>query len=246
MASYMSITNDITEVIDDSFYNLAFIRKERRYFPSVGSGSTLYFTKFEFDITGVEHPVLAFSCICACSYYRLTPKVVVVNVSAANQQNVPNAISKLNNTNNYVDIYLFGRPTDNTPNIGMKVWNGNGKLVFDANHRYMKPYSIYSEDTAYTPVAGGSRPFNNNKTISLPSGRKFAVYPLSRIYYIDAQYISNGWETFWMADIYSSACAIDGTTLYLTSGLVDKVEDESVNSLGVCRHQYGIVDVTGL
>lgn len=244
MSSYISISNEITEVIDDSFFNIAFIRKERRFYPDPGPNFTQYYTYFDVDITGIEHPVVAFSSICAACYYTMTPNKVTICVGAFRQQNVPDSIAKLNNINNFIDIFIFGRPIDNTPNIGMKVWNADGKLVFDANHRYMKPQMLHMEVDHYSPVAGGSRPFNNNKILTLPTGRKFAVFPLNRVFSIQAEYISDGWETYWQADIYSSMCAIDDSTVYLTSGIVESNEDISVTSMGVCRHHYAFVDVT--
>lgn len=246
MSTYISIENDVTEVIDDSFFNLAFIRKERHYFTQDIPNATYYWRTYTVDVSGIDHPVVAFSSVCACCYYSLTPSRVTVVVGAANQQNIPNAVSLLNNTNNFVDIYIFGRPTDNTPNIGFKVWNAQGKLVFDANHKYMQPVQSYYEDSMYSPVAGGTRPFNANKVITLPGGRKYAAYPLNRIFNVQAEYLSNGWETWWQADIYSSSVGINGGNIYLTSSKIDQVEDTSVNSFGLCRHHYFFIDVTNL
>lgn len=244
MATYLELNNDITTVIDDSFFNLAFIRKERRKFTPTGGGDTWYRYYYEVDVTGIPEPVVAFSCICAASYYRLSVTKIVVVVSAANQQNVPSAVSKLNNASNFIDIYIFGRPVDNTPNIGFKAWDASGRLVFDANHRYMQPVQMIQEDANYNPVAGGNNPFRNNKTVSLPTGRIYAVYPLNRIFNIQAEWLSNGWESWYQADIYSSQAAVDGGIVYLTSGVVDSVEDTSVVSIGVCRHHYMVLDVT--
>ena len=246
MASYASIENSVTEVIDDSFFNLAFIRKERHYFTQDIPNVTYYTRIYDVDVTGVEHPVVAFSSVCACCYYGLTQNKVTVVVGAFNQQNIPNAVSLLNNPTNYVDIYIFGRPTDNTPNIGFKIWNAQGKLVFDANHRYMQPVQSYYDESMYSPVAGGTNPFNSNKTITLPSGKKYAAYPLNRIFNIRAEYVSSGFETFWQADIYSSAVGINGGSVYLTSNKVDQVEDTSVSTFGLCRHHYFFIDVTNL
>lgn len=245
MAKYISIENDITEVIDDSFCNIAFIRKQRFYFPKMSGGDILNYTKFVVDISGIDQPLVAFSCICPTTFYLMSPTTVVLNVSGAVQDNVPNSKDKLNNSANFVDVFLFGRPTDNTANVGMKVWDESGRLVFDANHRYMRPVSMINKNENYSPVAGGTRQFNKNEIINLPTGRNYAVIPLNRVFAIYAEYLSDGYEYYWMADIYCSSCAIDGSTLYLTSSLVDKVEDTSVNSVGVCRHQYLVVDVTG-
>lgn len=244
MASYLSISNDITEVIDDSFFNIAFIRKERKYFPVNNPGETRYWWWVDIDVSDIEHPVVAFSSICGTCCYSLSPDKVTLCVSAHNQQNIPNAVAKLNNSSNYVDVYIFGRPKDNTPSIGLKVWDANGRLVFDANHKYMKPVKTIADSNNYTPP-NGSKPFNNNRTEIFDVGKTYAVFPLNRMFTIDAQYLSDGWETYWMADIYSSSCAVQDNTLYLTSGLVDKVEDVAVTTIGVCRHHYAVIDVTG-
>jgi len=244
MDTYFSATNDVTEVIDDSFYNIALIKKERFYYPQNGAGETRYYGYFDVDITGIEHPVVAYSSICAASYYTMTPNKVTLCVGAFTQQNVPDAVQKLNNPNNYIDVYVFGRPKDNTENIGLKIWDANGKMVFDANHRYMKPQLMHMETAHYSPAGGGSNAFNNNKTLTLPAGKSYAVFPLNRIFAIQAEYISDGWETYWKADIYSSTCAIDGNTVYLTSGLVESNDDENVTAMGACRHHYAFIDVT--
>jgi len=132
MASYLEISNEITQVIDDLFFNLAFIRKERRYFTKTGGQGGYGWMGFNIDVSGIDGAVLAFSSICGACYYSLTNSIVRVMVTGANQQNIPNAVNKLNTETNFIDIYIFGRPLDNTPNIGFKAWDSDGKLVFDA------------------------------------------------------------------------------------------------------------------
>lgn len=244
MASYLEINNEITQVIDDSFFNLAFVRKERRYFTKTAGPGVYGWMGYDIDVSGIDGAVLAFSSICGACYYSLTDSTVRVIVTGANQQNIPSAVNKLNTETNYIDMYIFGRPIDNTPSIGFKAWDANGKLVFDANHRYMQPVQMIMETDNYSPVVGGGNQYRNSKTISLPVGRKYAIYPLNRMFAIYAEWVSNGWETFYQADVYSSVAAIDSSTLYLTSGKIDQVEDTSVVSIGVCRHHYMILDVT--
>ncbi|WP_434278975.1 hypothetical protein [Acinetobacter sp. CE-15] len=243
MASYLELNNDITQVIDDSFFNLAFIRKERHYFIKTSGPGIYGWMGYDIDVSGIDNPVVAFSSVCGCCYYNMSATTIRVMATGANQQNIPNARDKLNNEANYVDIYIFGRPLDNTPNIGFKAWDANGKLVFDANHRYMQPQQMYQETGNYTPITQGGK-YVNSKTISLPPGRKYAAYPLNRIYYVSAEWLSNGWESWYQGDVYSSVTAIEAGTVWLTSGKIDQVEDISGVSIGVCRHHYMFLDVT--
>lgn len=233
MAEYVNIINDYTTVIDDTFHNLALVRKERHYFPPNEPGLTYYSRSFDIDTTGIENPLVAFSSVCATAYYGMSPNSVTLSVTASNQQGVPNAVANLNDPTKYLDVYIFGKPKDNTPNVGMKIWDEQGKLVFDANHKYMRPYRTYIENVNYTPSNSNMR----NVSLTFDSNKTYAVFPLGRMFY--------GSVVTPDVNIYSSVCAVVGNTAYISSGIVGYEADDFGFGWGVCKHRYFFIDVTG-
>lgn len=241
MASYFEVTNDITSVIDDSFFNLAIIHKERVFFKAPAAGDTIFSQLCEITKTWGEEVGIALKSKAASTIYSNSPTKLVIACTGQRNQNVPNSVEIVNSSTEYVDVYVFGRPKDTTSNTGLKIYNADGQLVFDANYRYLQPVQQFQTDI-YSPVAGGSRPYNNQYILTLPSGREYAAMPMVRCFTILAN--DDGQGGAW-GDSYSSCIAIQSNLIYITSGLVFSQDDVFPMNQGWCRHSYLIIDITG-
>ena len=80
MDNYFLVKNDFINAIDDDYFNLAFIRKQRFYFTSE-PGIIHYSRTFEVDITGIDFPVIAFSFVCPSAYLSMKAnKLSIVSI----------------------------------------------------------------------------------------------------------------------------------------------------------------------
>ncbi|MGZ2324043.1 hypothetical protein ACXP5I_15880, partial [Acinetobacter baumannii] len=96
MDNYFLVKNDFINAIDDDYFNLAFIRKQRFNFTSE-PGITYYYRTFEVDITGIDFPVIAISCVCPSAYLSMKANTLSIVCSASNYDGVANSVSNLNN-----------------------------------------------------------------------------------------------------------------------------------------------------
>ena len=106
MDNYFLVKNDFINAIDDDYFNLAFIRKQRFYFTSE-PGIIHYSRTFEVDITGIDFPVIAFSCVCPSAYLSMKANKLSIVCSTSNYDGVANSVSNLNNPSKYLEVFVL-------------------------------------------------------------------------------------------------------------------------------------------
>ncbi|MFU8144714.1 hypothetical protein ABTB16_07890 [Acinetobacter baumannii] len=239
MDNYFLVKNDFINAIDDDYFNLAFIRKQRFNFTSE-PGITYYYRIFEVDITGIDFPVIAISCVCPSAYLSMKANTLSIVCSASNYDGVANSVSNLNNSSKYLDVFVFGRlPRSSIPEhgIGVVCLDASSKVVYYSGAEYLKPIKMFIDPNTYRPM------FNSNYNTQveyLPIGKSYACIPLNRVNTVYSEWTPEGQDVIAM----SSVCAIEGNTITYTSNRVQVAQDISAVYNGYCRHMYMLIDVS--
>ena len=239
MDNYFLVKNDFINAIDDDYFNLAFIRKQRFYFTSE-AGTTYYTRTFEVDVSGVDFPVVAFSSVCPSAYLSMKDNKISIVCSASNYDGVANSVSKLNSASNFLDVFVFGRlPRSTIPEhgIGIVCLDASNKVVYYSGAKYLKPVKMFIDPNTYRPM------FNSNYNTQveyLPKGKSYACIPLNRVNTVYSEWTPEGQDVIAM----SSVCAIDGNTITYTSNQVQFEQDVSAVYNGYCKHMYMLIDVS--
>lgn len=182
------------------------------------------------SLSGLTSPVFAIRPMASQGAYMSTvygsggSRNVIVGIEA----NTPDTPSPADSS---VRLYTFDRVTDSGANWGMKVWNAQGQLVFDALRKFGR---IVGE-------------LNGNGTWTGTAGRTYAAVISSRR---DTEEIrdslSQGWKSlsFWRTGV-----SVANHVVTIRDVLISRVELQTSTPVGITK-QFGspsalILDVTG-
>lgn len=262
MAEYLKIiNNDGFVLIDDSYQNYHFLRKEvvtgstMRHYSTGRGGNQLVdsngflMVQHIFTVTSIKKPVIAYQTgvnedapVYCVTYTETSPNSWSIKVMC------PSEYGGATGTYGTLTMYVYGLlPPDAVPSRGavFQVRKANGDLIFDSGRRPMVvtqfesrliPYSwLYpSMDKKYSiPIRG----FN--------AGRKYAIIPCSAMfdsYYSDPNF-------YYYSGSYAKMFTGDNGVITLGStqvGINNIMTNQNYPTMVSYSHAMIVIDVTGL
>lgn len=143
MTAGIRIRNDDSMlVIDDTFFNYAFISKHTLTF-AAGTSSGLWTggsaPSAVLSLSGLDRPVAA---------ARGSKGWVLAAIGKVGANWVFHFSGGLHGSTatsgDTIEVFVFDRPKAATTGYGLRIWDGNGNIVFESNRKYMRVIDVRS------------------------------------------------------------------------------------------------------
>ncbi|WP_093534313.1 hypothetical protein PWP89_12935 [Stenotrophomonas rhizophila] len=166
-AGFEFVNNNQNVIIDEKFFNYAFISKHTLTFQQAGGPVTGGFGRQAFLTVAGDRPIVAARCSKPFTVSRARP---VAGGWEFGWISVNGGIGAV--VGDTIEVFVFDRPLERSgPGFGLQVFGADGRVVFDSQNRYMKVVDARTLEGA-TPTANVNLgPGNYAQVVTVPGFR---------------------------------------------------------------------------